>query len=119
MILGLPGHTYERIMEDAARLAKLDIQGVKFHALHVLKDTRLAQVYARGDLVLLTQEEYIRDVCDFMEYLPEDMVILRLVSSALKDQLVAPDWLGDKAGTIAAINNEMERRGTRQGCRIR
>jgi len=115
MILCLPGHTRELIVQDARRLCGLDIQGIKFHALHVLKGTDLEKAYAAGRVVLPRRDDYVSAVCDFIEQIPPHVVILRLVSSALKDCLVAPEWLGDKTAAIAAIRAELERRGTRQG----
>ena len=56
-------------------------------------------------------------VCDFIERLPEDCIILRLVSDARKDVLVAPEWMEDKVETIKSIEAEFLRRGTCQGTR--
>jgi len=115
IILGLPGQSGALMAEDVVRLASLDIQGVKFHVFHILKGTAFEAEYRAGKIKLLTQDEYIKAVCDFIERLPKNVVILRLVSSAAKDYLIAPEWLSDKAQTIAAIGKELERRGTRQG----
>ena len=41
IINGLPGETKEMMMETIKHLNKLDIQGIKIHMLHVLKNTRL------------------------------------------------------------------------------
>ena len=115
MILGLPLATYEDMIEDARRLSKLDIQGIKFHILHILKDTGLEKMNRRRELNLLSRPEYVRIVCDFLERIPSFWVILRLVSTAFSDYLVAPSWINEKAQVIEDIKKELKRRGTYQG----
>ena len=118
IILGLPSQQYEEMMLDAQRLASLDIQGIKFHVLHVLKDSPLETMYKDGEIQLLTKDEYIRIICDFLERIPGSFVILRLISTALKDYLVAPDWINNKEALRSEINQEFRRRETHQGCLI-
>jgi hypothetical protein len=66
---------------------------------------------------LLSRDEYAALACDFLENTPPDRVIMRLVSDAKEEYLVAPDWINDKLKAIGAIEAEFVRRGTRQGCR--
>lgn len=115
VILGLPNATYNDMMVDAKRLTSLGIQGIKFHLLHVLKDSRIENLYNSGKIQLMTQEEYVKTACDFLEKIPPTMVILRLVSTAFEKYLVAPLWINNKSEVIAAINKELIRRGTHQG----
>ncbi|MCM8787512.1 MAG: TIGR01212 family radical SAM protein [Candidatus Omnitrophica bacterium] len=115
IILGLPFLNYNETVQDAQRLSQLDIQGIKFHILHVLKNTKLEKLYCEGKIKLLTKEEYIKIICDFIERIPKDFVILRLISSADKNYLVAPLWMNDKISIINEITKEFKRRGTFQG----
>jgi len=115
VILGLLGQTQALIRQDVEKLARLDIQGVKFHVLHILKDTKLEKLSSSNPMGLMSKEEYVTAVCDFIERLPKSVVILRLVSSASADYLIAPLWLKNKAETIADIGKELERRNTHQG----
>lgn len=114
-IVGLPTATYREIMADAKRLAKLDIQGIKFHVLHVLRGTELEKIQAEGNFKFLDQNDYVKIICDFLERIPSSVVILRLVSDAHPDYLIGPSWINNKANVIAAIKNEFVLRGTRQG----
>ncbi len=115
IILGLPTQTYEEMMEDAYRLAQLKIDGIKFHVLHVLKDTLLEREYQEGKISLLTQQDYVNLVCDFLERLPKRCVILRLVSTADPKYLIGPCWINERGKVIEAIKKELERRGSFQG----
>jgi len=115
MILGLPLATYQDMMEDACRICGLDIQGIKFHILHILKGTGLEQLYKQGKIHLLNKDEYVKIVCDFLERIPQRWVILRLVSNAFSEYLVAPSWINEKAQVIEDIKLELKQRGTYQG----
>ncbi len=119
VILGLPSQEYKEILEDARQLAGLDIQGIKFHILHVLKNTPLEALYKDGKIRLLVKDEYVKIICDFLEHIPESFVILRLISSASEDYLLAPDWMNKKTTLIEEIGQEFKKRGTHQGCFIR
>jgi len=115
MIIGLPQQSYEDIMVDAQRLASLDIDGIKFHMLHILKDTEFEVWFKEKRINLLTQDEYVKIVCDFLERIRSDIVILRLVSTANPRYLIAPLWINKRSEVIKKINEELERRGTFQG----
>ena len=115
VILGLPGETDTHMRQTAAALGDLGINGVKLHVLHVVQDTDLARMYALGKVSLLSEPEYICAACDFLELLPKECVIMRLVSDARPDVLVAPLWINEKQRVIQSIEKEFARRGTRQG----
>ena len=117
IILGLPQQSYEEMMIDAERLASLDIQGIKFHILHVLKDTVLESWYREGRLELLSKDEYVRIICDFLEKIPPHFVVLRLVSTADPAYLIAPKWINQRSKVLYQIEKELEKRGTHQGFR--
>ena len=117
IILGLPGETEIDIMRTAEIVAGLPISGIKFHVLHVLKNTKLQKLFENGKIKLLSRENYIKLVCDFIERQNPECVILRLVSGAKKDVLIGPDWINEKAKTIQMIEDEFKKRGTRQGSR--
>jgi radical SAM protein (TIGR01212 family) len=117
VILGLPDETHADMLATAQALAQLPVQAVKIHNLHVVRDTPLEAMYRAGTVRLFEQEEYVSVVCDFLERLPPSMVIQRLQGDAPPDYLVAPAWCLDKHGVLAAIQAELQRRGTWQGIR--
>lgn len=119
IILGLLDQTKDDILQDAINLSQLDIQGIKFHVLHVLKGTNLEQIYKEGKLNLLSKEDYINIVCDFLERTKHDCVILRLVSSADKEYLIAPLWINQRSEVILGINNTLAKRNSYQGYLIK
>ena len=117
IVLGLPTQTHDEIIEDAKRLAQLDIQGIKFHVLHVLKDTVLEKMYYNKKVKLLSEDEYVKAVCDFLEQVPSSVTVLRLISDAPEKYLVAPKWINNKQRVISKIKEELISRDTHQGGR--
>jgi hypothetical protein len=114
LILGLPGETREEMLATAELLNGLGVAGVKLHQLHVMKGTRLEEMYRNGEVQLLELDGYASLVCDFLERLAPQVLVHRLVGDGGLN-LVAPKWGASKFVCLNAINVELERRGTRQG----
>lgn len=115
IINGLPYETKEMMMDTIRHLNKLDIQGIKIHMLHVLKNTKLESYYKENNFHLLTKEEYVNIVCDQIEELKESIVIHRLTGDGAKDELIAPLWILKKVSVLNDIDKELKKRGTYQG----
>jgi radical SAM protein (TIGR01212 family) len=116
LILGLPGEDRDMIRATAERVAALGVDGVKLHHLHVVRDTALARMHAQGEVRLLDLGEYVRLSADVLERLPPWTVLQRFVGDVQGDSLIAPKWNEGKLRVIEAIQEELQRRGTRQGC---
>jgi hypothetical protein len=117
VILGLPGEERKDMLETAKAIAGLGIDGVKIHLLYVVKGTKMESLYLEGKYRCLEQYEYAGLVCDFLELLPDDMVIQRLTGDPHRNELVAPLWSLEKAKTIALVNKILETRDSWQGKR--
>jgi len=115
VILGLPNEDKKQMLETADAIADLGVDGVKIHLLYVIKGTRLAHLYGQGSYTCLQQQEYVDIVCDFIERLPQDMVIQRLTSDPHPEELVAPLWSLKKSQTLALIRETLEKRDSWQG----
>jgi radical SAM protein (TIGR01212 family) len=118
LILGLPGEEETMMMQSLERALDAGTDGLKFHPLHVVRQTKLAYEWKRGDVPLLDQQIYVSLVCDMLERVPADCTIHRLTGTASHDILLAPHWCGGKWQVINAIYAEMQRRGSVQGCRF-
>jgi len=114
VILGLPGETREDMLETARFIADLGLDGVKIHLLYVVRGTPLADLYGQGQYRCLEQDEYVDLVCDFLERLPERMVIQRLTGDPHPEELVAPAWALKKAENLLRIRERLEERDTWQ-----
>lgn len=115
IINGLPYETKQMMIDTIKFLSKLDIQGIKIHMLHILKDTELETLYNNTHFKVLTKEEYIDIVCDQLEILPDKIVINRITGDPKEEDLIEPLWLVKKFGVLNDIDSELERRDTYQG----
>ncbi len=118
IILGLPGETKGDMLQTARFLNKRQVDAVKIHGLYILKDTPLARMYQQGEYAPLTFPEYISLACDFLEYLSANIIIQRLTSDPPAKELLAPEWMLDKFRIINAIEEELNRRNSRQGIKL-
>ncbi len=119
LILGLPGESREDILATADEMARLQVDGVKLHLLHVLEGTPLGDLYKQGQVPMLGMQEYVELAVDFIERLPPETLIQRLTGDGPRDILLAPLWSTDKWEVLNAIDAELERRGTVQGEKYR
>lgn len=118
LILGLPGESREQSLATADEMARLGVDGVKLHLLHVLEGTPLGELYKAGQVPMLEMQEYVELAVDFIERLPPETLIQRLTGDGPRDILLAPQWSMDKWEVLNAIDDELERRGTVQGAKF-
>ncbi len=119
IINGLPYETEDMMIETVKYLNNLDIQGIKIHMLHIIKNTKLAELYQKEPFHILTREEYVDIVCDELELLREDIVINRITGDPDKEKVIEPTWLIKKFGVLNEIDKEMGRRNTYQGIKYK
>ena len=115
IINGLPNETEDMMIETAKYLNKLDIQGIKIHMLHIIKNTKLEEYYNKNPFKILSKDEYIDIVIKQLEYLKEDIVIHRLTGDPDPDELIEPLWTIKKIDVLNGIDKEMSKRNTYQG----
>ncbi len=118
IINGLPGETKEMMVETAKYLNSLGINGIKIHMLYVSKDTPLAKMYLANPFHMLSKEEYIDIVCEQLEYLSPEVVIMRITGDPLKEDVIAPTWLLKKFCVLNDIDKEMKKRDIYQGDKV-
>jgi radical SAM protein (TIGR01212 family) len=115
VILGLPGETPDMEATTAQLVARLGLEGVKFHPLHVVKGTVLEQLFDQGGYQPLTVDAYAERVVRFLERIPSTVVVERLTADCPAPWLVAPTWMGDKARVVRTIEELLKKLDTRQG----
>ncbi|WP_096436274.1 TIGR01212 family radical SAM protein [Alteribacter populi] len=115
IINGLPLENHEMMMETAKEVAKLDVQGIKIHLLHLLKRTPMVKQYEKGMVELMSLEEYVNLVCDQLEVLPMSMIVHRLTGDGPSELMIGPMWSLNKWAVLNGIDAEMKRRNSWQG----
>ena len=118
IINGLPGETKEMMINTAKYVNSLGVQGIKIHMLYISKGTELEIMYKNKPFHILTKDEYIDIVCEQLEYLNEEMVIMRITGDPIREDIVEPEWLLKKFVVLNDIDKEMKRRDIYQGDKI-
>lgn len=118
IINGLPFESREMMIETAETVGRLGIHSIKIHLLHVLKGTRLGEMYENGDFEALEMEDYVDIVCEQLERLPEDVIIQRVTGDGAKDDLIAPLWSLKKFCVMNEIDKKMARENLCQGDKL-
>jgi radical SAM protein (TIGR01212 family) len=114
-IFGLPGEDEIKMMNTIEYLAQKDIQGIKIHLLHLMKGTPMVKLYEKGQLSILTKDNYIRLICEAITKLPPNIVIHRLTGDAPRNLLIEPKWSLKKWEVLNAIDSRMKEKGLHQG----
>lgn len=115
VILGIPGESWDEMMDTARTISGLPVAGVKIHHLHIINGTQLEKIYEEKRFHLLTLKEYVSTLCDFIERLRPDIIIHRLMGDRMEDSLLLPKWGLHKGTVLQAIEDEFARRCTFQG----
>ena len=105
IIIGLPD-------DDPVATTKFAVacgtDGVKFHLLHILQNTRLAAEYEVGRVQALTLEEYAAILKNCISVLPPETVVHRITGDGAKKDLIAPLWSADKKKTLNFLNQYLK-----------
>ena len=104
IILGLPGETRDMMVQTTKKAVEAGTNGVKFHLLHVLKDTDLAKDYLQRQFACLSLEEYGACLKACIDVLPKDIVVHRITGDGAKKDLIAPMWSADKKRVLNYLN---------------
>lgn len=115
IINGLPHETAEMMMETARQTAVMKPDAVKLQMLHVIKGTKLAEMYENGGISMLSRDEYIDIIVRQLEVLPPETVIERITGDGDKSKLIAPLWSADKIAVLGGIDKKLAVLDTYQG----
>lgn len=118
LIFGIPGESKENIIDSVKYVSEKHPWGVKLHMLHVLKNTDLADYYERTHFKILTEQDYVKLVCDALELLNPETVIHRVTGDGKKSDLVEPLWTLHKLKVLSDIDRELKLRESYQGKKI-
>jgi len=115
IMVGLPGETHEDIVNTVDFINSQKIDGIKIHSTYVLKNTKLEELYKRGEYKTLEFEEYMDELIYIITHLRKDIVIHRFSGDPPKDLLIAPLWMNHKKWIMNGLNNRMAKENLEQG----
>lgn len=104
IILGLPGEDISMAAQTTAHAVTRGTDGVKFHLLHVLKNTDLEKDYLAEKIRCLELEEYAEWLKACLTQLPPHVTVHRITGDGAKRDLVAPLWSADKKAVLNYLN---------------
>lgn len=117
LILGLPGESLADMLHHAEVMAHLPLTTLKLHQLQLIRHTRMAKEYEERpeEFHFFTVDAYIDLVIDFIERLPQSLVLERFVSQSPKALLIKPDWGLKNYEFTTKVNRRLAERNTYQG----
>ena len=115
LINGLPWENTDMMMQSARAVARLHPHSVKFHMLHIVEDSPLAEIYRRENFNIMSREEYVNLLCSQIEIMPQDIIIQRVTGDGNRNTLIAPMWTLKKFVVMNELDKEFARRNSWQG----
>ena len=115
IINGLPNETKEDMINTIHFINKLDIQGIKFHSLLVLRNTRLETEYKENPFHILSREEYVDIVVKQITLLNPSIIIHRLSADSSVKDLIVPGWTRKKLVVMNEIDKKLRKEKLYQG----
>jgi len=92
VIIGLPWDDDRDIVECAKILNVLGVDEVKIHALYILKNTVLGNMYLNGDISPISLEDYKKKVILFLRHLKNDIIVERIIGRAPEENSLFCNW---------------------------
>lgn len=115
IILGLPGETRDDMRNSVKFAADAGTDGIKLQLLHIIRGTRLHEMYLNKPFHVMTRDEYTDTVIDMIEHMPPNIVIHRLTGDGNRSELVQPTWSMDKRSVLNEIHKKMKMHESYQG----
>jgi hypothetical protein len=111
LIVGLPGETPARSLDTLARVLALGVAGLKLHPLMIVKGSRLAAAWRRGEVAPPTLGEYAEVATEMIRRTPASVVYHRVSATARAPTLLAPPWCGGRFEAIQTIAQRLAAAG--------
>lgn len=115
LIANLPWDSKVDFVEAGRVLSVLKVDYVKIHSLYILKNTVLGDAYENEEFKIISPEEYVDRIVEFMQVLSPDIVFQRLVARAPKELTLFCNWGMSWWKLKDMIDDTLEERNIYQG----
>lgn len=115
VILGLPGESYDDMIQQATDISSTNLDILKIHQLQIIKGTAMAHEYVKHPFKLFTPDEYVSLLSQYIQRLRPNLILDRFTSQAPKGMLIAPNWGLKNHEFTNILVNYMKRNGIYQG----
>lgn len=111
LIVGLPGETPAMMHDTLQQVRALGVDGLKLHPLMIVKGSRMAAQFRRGEVAPLSLPAYAELAADLICHTPPQIVFHRVAATAQFPTLIAPDWCAPRWSGMQAIADCLAQRG--------
>jgi len=111
LILGLPGETPRMIRATHRQVLDAGVHGLKLHPLMIVRGSRMAAQYRRGEIAPWSLDEYADLAAELIRHTPPEVVFHRISATAQTPTLIAPDWCGPRWPALQAIGKRLAQLG--------
>ena len=118
IINGLPGEDRDMMLETARIVADIRPMMVKIHMLYISRGTAIAKLWEKGEVPMLSLEEYVGITADQLELFPAETVIGRITGDGDRAALLAPEWTLKKLVVMNEIDKLLAARDSMQGIKF-
>lgn len=115
LIVGLPGEAPAASLVTLERVLDLGVAGLKLHPLMIVRGSRLASAWRRGEVNPPELETYAEVAAAMIRRTPASVVYHRVSATANAPTLLAPAWCAGRFDAIHAIARRLATGGG-QGC---
>ncbi len=117
VIYGFPNETRQQMLETTEQVAKLPLDFIKIHNLHVVRHTELARQFKQKPFPIFSFEEWVDFVCSIVAELNPDFMIERFYGDAPRELLIEPKWCQEKSAAeiIYAVQQRLQALNIYQG----
>ena len=115
IMVGLPNETKKDIENTVNFINSHKLQGVKIHSTYVVENTKLADMYKKGEYKALDLDDYLETLIDIITNLKTEIIIYRISGDAPKDILLAPYWNKHKMWILHSFEKRFRARNLWQG----
>lgn len=114
-MVGLPNENLDDIKNTVKFINSHKIQGLKIHSTYVIENTKLADMYNKGNYTPITLEYYLEATSYILTHINPNIVIHKISGDAPKDLLLAPDWNTHKKWILNGLDKYLKENNLYQG----
>ncbi len=107
MMVGLPNETFDDVKNTLEFINNQRVSGIKIHSTYVVENTKLAEMYERGEYKPISYDEYMEELVWIINHLRKDIVVHRFSGDPPKDILIAPKWMTHKTFIMNNLKKEI------------
>ncbi|POA97415.1 TIGR01212 family radical SAM protein [Chromobacterium sinusclupearum] len=111
LIVGLPGEGKDDARATLDTVLDIGVEGLKLHPLMIVRGSRMAAQYRRGEVSPMALEDYADLAACLIRHTPPEVVYHRISATAQAPTLIAPDWCGPRWAALQAIGERLAREG--------